>query len=349
MVEKRKTIVILTPGFAKNEQDTTCIPILQQYVSTLSAMRPDLKLHVVAFQYPFTEGHYKWKGIDVYSAGGKGTLYSRLLTWRRVNKELKRIQGESEICIIHSCWLTECTVIGQRFSQKNGIKHIAYAMGQDVLKKNKYLKLLRFSQMQIIAISESVADNFHKLTGSKVNAIIPAGIDNSNINIKSEPRTVDVIGVGALSSLKNYELFIEIITLLKKDFPEIRSVIIGEGKEQQLLNRKIRDERLYDNVKLMGAVPHDEVFSYMNRSKILLHTSSYEGQSTVIMEALATGLSVVCFDVGRMNSDKIKVCATKVEMVNRLKALLSNELDHSPQVLFSMNDTVNEFLKVYRL
>ena len=93
MVEKKKTVIILTPGFAKDEQDTNCIPTLQQYVSTLSEMRPDIKLHVIAFQYPFKEGHYKWKGIDVYSAGGKGSLYSRLATWRRVNKELKRIQA----------------------------------------------------------------------------------------------------------------------------------------------------------------------------------------------------------------------------------------------------------------
>jgi glycosyltransferase involved in cell wall biosynthesis len=349
MVEKKKTVVILTPGFAKDEQDTTCIPTLQQYVSALLVMRPDIKLHVIAFQYPFTEGHYKWKGVDVYSAGGKGVLYSRLLIWRRVNKELKRILCRSEISIIHSCWLTECAFVGQNFAKKNRIKHIAYAMGQDVLRKNKYLELLRFDEMEVITMSESIAGNFHKLTGRKVDAIIPTGIDSSNIDMKNEARTIDIVGVGALSSLKNYELFIEIIALLKKDFPEIRSVIIGEGKEQQLLNRKIRDERLYDNVKLMGAVPHAEVFSYMNRSKILLHTSSYEGQSTVIMEALAMGLTVVCFDIGRMNSDRIKVCATKDEMVMQIKALLSNKLDHSPQVLFSMNDTVKEFVKVYGL
>jgi glycosyltransferase involved in cell wall biosynthesis len=349
MAEKKKNVVLLTPGFPENEKDTTCIPFLQQYVRSFISLYPDIELRVIAFQYPFKKGYYKWNGVSVYCAGGKGALYSRLFVWRNVLKELKRIQKQNDIAVIHSCWLTECALIGQRFARKYNIKHIVYAIGQDVLKSNRYIKLIDFSAMQVVAMSESVARRYHELTGYKVISIIPAGIELEKVTMPNEPRTIDIIGTGALTPLKNYILFTEIISILKKDFPGLKALIIGKGEQELLLKEKIKKEGLKDNIELIGEIPHSEVFSYMNKSMIFLHTSSYEGQSTVIMEALAMGLTIVCFDIGRVHHEKINVCGSKEEMVQKLKTLLSINLDFRPQILLSSEDTVKEFVKVYGL
>jgi glycosyltransferase involved in cell wall biosynthesis len=349
MAEKKKVVVLLTPGFPKNEQDTTCLPFLQLYVRSFINLYPNNELRVIAFQYPFKKGHYKWNGVSVYSAGGKGAFYSRLFVWRNVLKELKHIQKQNDIAVIHSYWLTECALIGQRFAKKYNIRHIAYAIGQDVLKSNKYLSLLNFATIQVVAMSESVAKRYHELTGYNVISIVPAGIELEKVTMPNEPRTIDIIGVGALTPLKNYILFTEIISILKKDFPGLKALIIGKGEQELLLKEKINKELLKDNIYRIGEIPHNEVFSYMNKSKIFLHTSSYEGQSTVIMEALAMGLTVVCFDVGRVHHAKINACGSKEEMVQKLKALLSTNLDFKPQILLSSEDTVKEFVKVYGL
>jgi glycosyltransferase involved in cell wall biosynthesis len=350
MAEKKKAVVILTPGFAKNEQDTTCIPVLQQYVSTFSALRPDIKVYVIAFQYPSNnKGWYKWNGVDIYSAGGKPGLYSRFFTWRSVLKELKGITKQNNIAVIHSYWLTECTFIGQRFARKHNIKHIAYAIGQDVLKSNKYLRLLNFSRMQVVAMSESIVNRYSDLTNRSIAAIIPAGIDIKSISLDTEPRIIDIIGVGALTQLKNYSFFVEIIAELKKDISDIKAVIIGKGEQGQLLQEQIKNADIERNIQLIGEKPHNEIFSYMNRSKIFLHTSSYEGQSTVIMEAISLGLPVVCFDVGRVDNEKIKVCKDKDQMVSNLRQLLSQKIDYGPAIVFTTEDTVREFIKLYNI
>ncbi len=349
MAEKKKAVVILTPGFASDEKDTTCIPVLQQYVSAFFAARPDVKLYVLAFQYPSAKGWYKWNNIDVYSAGGKGSFYFRVFTWMYVLKELKRIAKQNDIGVIHSYWLTECTLIGQRFARKNKIKHIAYAIGQDVLKENKYLRLLNFSQISVVAMSESIANRCSNLTNRKVAAIIPAGIDIKSIPLTTEPRTIDIIGVGALIQLKNYSLFIDIIDNLKKDIPGIKAIIIGKGIQEQMLKEEIGRRDLEENIQLVGEKPHKEIFSFINRSKIFLHTSNYEGQSTVIMEAISLGLPVVCFDVGRVDNEKIKVCKDKDEMVSKLRELLSQKIDYSPAIALTTEDTVREFIKIYEI
>ena len=178
MSERKKTVVILTPGFPENEDDTTCMPFLQDYLSAFTRLYPSVNFKIVSFQYPFRRGHYLWKGISVYSAGGmtkKGL--SRLRIWLKVWRELKRIERENGIYVIHSLWLTECALIGQWFAKKYRIKHVAYAIGQDVLKTNRYLKLLKFNDMTTIAMSESIAEKFTTYTGYKVKGVVEGGVD----------------------------------------------------------------------------------------------------------------------------------------------------------------------------
>ena len=48
-----KRLVILTPGFPKDETDTTCIPFLQDFILELNDQYPSLKIDILAFDYPF--------------------------------------------------------------------------------------------------------------------------------------------------------------------------------------------------------------------------------------------------------------------------------------------------------
>jgi glycosyltransferase involved in cell wall biosynthesis len=347
MHEKKKALVILTPGFPCDEKDTTCIPFLQEFVFAFLRLHPEIELHVIAFQYPYKEGHYKWNGAHVYSAGGKNTRLARLSTWNRVNRQLKKLNKEKDVLSVHSFWLTEAAFIGQKFAKRNKLKHIAWCIGQDALKKNKYLGLLKLDEMNIVATSKQVVDTLYSSTGVKANTIIPAGLDAGKFKIAAVPRTIDLLGVGALSELKNYGLFIDIIAELRKDINGIKAVIIGKGEQEKMLREKIKALGLEKNVEMVNELPHPEVINYMNRSKILLHTSSYEGQSTVILEAMAIGMKVVCFNVGRVNSPNIKVCSDKKGMIGQIRTLLSQSSDYKPEVLQTSDDTVKEFYKLY--
>jgi len=348
MNEKRKALIILTPGFPKDEQDTTCIPFLQDYVKALAYIHPEIKVSVLAFQYPFKKSTYKWNLADIYSAGGGTKYLNRIFVWMRIYNRLKRLHRENTIITVHSFWLTECTLIAQRFCKRTGIKHVAYAVGQDVLKRNKYLPLLDYLSMKVVAMSESIAKKFKEQTGQNLQYIIPSGVNTNIIGSNNNKRDIDIIGIGALTPLKNYNLFIDIINSLKANFPNIKTRIIGKGELENALKDKITAEGLEGNVKLEGELPHKDVFSYLVRSKIFLHTSSYEGQSTVISEALACGLNVICFDVGRIDiKTKINVCTDKSEMIKTIKELLSSNLTYEPALFRTPGDMVKDFMKVY--
>jgi len=64
-------IVFLSPGFAQNEQDTTTIPAIQIYLKVLKQLHPELKITIIAFQFPFTTEKYKWFGCEVIPLNGR--------------------------------------------------------------------------------------------------------------------------------------------------------------------------------------------------------------------------------------------------------------------------------------
>ena len=55
MNDKQKTFVILTPGFAKDEADSTCIPTQQNFVRALKELYPQLNIIILAFDYPYIQ------------------------------------------------------------------------------------------------------------------------------------------------------------------------------------------------------------------------------------------------------------------------------------------------------
>src|ERR1051325_3860053 len=132
-------VVILTPGFPGDEQDTANVPYLQDLVLSYKRYFPSVDVLVVACQYPFREGEYKWNGARVYCAGGKNSKFpGKFFTWRKVWKKLARWNSEKKIDIIHSFWLTECAFLAQRFANAHRVKHVASIMGRDVQASNRY-------------------------------------------------------------------------------------------------------------------------------------------------------------------------------------------------------------------
>src|SRR5690348_5805114 len=105
MSERPSTILFLTPGFPKDENDTTCIPLQQSLLRAFTREYPSQKIIVLSFQYPYQKGEYTWNGISVISMGGrnKGGIY-RLILWNSIRKRLKRINAETHITRIVSFW-----------------------------------------------------------------------------------------------------------------------------------------------------------------------------------------------------------------------------------------------------
>ena len=71
MDDLKEAFIVLTPGFAASEADTTCLPMQQLLVRKFAELYPTMHLIVLSFQYPYQTIEYKWNGIRVLPFNGK--------------------------------------------------------------------------------------------------------------------------------------------------------------------------------------------------------------------------------------------------------------------------------------
>ncbi len=348
-MRKTKHIVILTPGFPKDENDSVCIPPLQDFLLHFKKTFPEIEFTVIAFQYPFDKSFYKWHDISVLSLRGKNLKLDKIFVWDGALTMAKFLAERNKLNIVHSLWFGECALIGNRIAQKYKVKHICTLMGRDVSANNIYLKLLSKRKIEIVALSENQSRLFKEITGHDVDKKIFWGVPSQKNNSNSV-REIDLLGVGSLIPFKNYELLIKTVSLLKKDFPKIRCKLIGSGRQLSKLKKLSKEFNLDDNIEFLGEQKRENVFEYMKRSKILFHPSKFEGSGMVFAEALANGLNIVSFNVGyAQEHPKWKIANSVEEMVSNTRKLLSSDLNHDPHNLFPIEKTVNDYAKLYGL
>lgn len=344
MKAKNRHILILTPGYPKDEGDTSCIPALQLFVRNL-AKTDSVKVSVISVHYPFVRSNYSWYNCEVSSLGIPNKKRNRLLSFYKQWKALKNIHRNHPIDCIHSFWLGECTLIGYYFSKVNNIAHLATFMGQDAKKGNRFAPFLPLKKMKLISLS-----SFHQREISanyRITAeIIPWGVDDTYI-IKAEEKVIDIIGIGSLIELKNYSEFIQTIHLLKRSKPTIRVVLIGDGPLKEILMHQIKMLQLEDNIELKGNITYHETQQYLAKSRVLLHPSEFESFGMVFAEAIAHKTSVVSRKVGFFANDKHWSIGNNPQQFAEYCLQLLDSKDNWTIPYPNIENTLSSYLKIY--
>ena len=150
---------------------------------------------------------------------------------------------------------------------------------------------------KMIAVSERTKKDLERIGVGvrKEIRIIPNGTDFGKIGrIKASDEESDVIFAGRLIKEKNVDVLIKTVNLVKKEIPDVKCVIIGDGPEKKELEKLAYDLGLENNLEFTGFLDdYDEVISYMKSSKVFVLPSTREGFGIVALEANACGLPVV--------------------------------------------------------
>jgi glycosyltransferase involved in cell wall biosynthesis len=351
-MNNEKIFVILTPGFPSSEDDSTCLPMQQNLVRKLKQTRPDLKIIVLSFQYPYHKNPYTWHDLPVIPFNGrnKGGL-SRLLLRNQINSALKKINSKREIVGLLSFWYNECAWVGKKFADAHNLKHWCWVLGQDARKQNTYPRRLKPHDGELIALSDFVREEFEKNHGVTPRYTVPAAIDPLEFDKYEGPKDIAIVAAGSLIPLKQYEVFVEIIKAIQKTLPKINVVLIGDGPERGRLQSMITSLELTDNLLVTGELSHKQLLGYMQRAKLFLHPSSYEGFGVVCLEALYGGAQVISFCKPMKNEiPRWRTVKTKDEMVEKAFNILLDNNSKSERVLpYSIDDQAKSILEIFVL
>lgn len=350
MRNKIKTLVILTPGFPEHEGDSTCIPPQQVFVKALKETNPALNIIVLTFQYPFFSRTYQWHGIKVISFGSaKNRRPYRWWALLRIWATLQQLHKDYQLIGLLSFWLDKCAFMGNAFSRKYQLPHYCWLLGQDAKAGNKYFRRIKPAGKSLVAISDFIARELNRNYGVLPHHIIPVGVNTAMFDAAARDRDIDILGAGSLIPLKQYAVFLTLVKQIRQYFPAIKTVICGDGPEMGQLQSMVRTLDIADHVSLIGRQPHAEVLSLMQRSKILLHPSNYEGFSTVCLEALYAGANVISF-IRPMDKAIANwhIASSEEEMLRLLKDLLAHPASTYERVLpYSVQDNARAIARLF--
>lgn len=349
-MKSNKQILIFTPGFPVDEQDFACIPPLQNYVREL-ARQPGVKVTVLSLHYPFEARRYHWNGIEVIAMGGANRKYpARVMLWRKAFKVMKQLHREKQFDLIHSFWMHECAMLGNRFARKYKLSQVITLMGQDMKPPNRFVRFVNQQSAKLVSLSDFQPQR-EEVGIRTPDAIIPFGITDQERNwVVKEEKFIDILGVGSFIPLKGYDRFLRIISKLKEKYPAIKAEIIGDGVERATLQKLISELGLIENVVMPGHLSRKEVFKKMAQSRVFLHTSEYETQGYVFNEALLSGLPIVSTKVGiAQEADYWKVGSSDTELTEAVNYFLNQSVAVPPVANLEMKETVERYLELYDL
>ena len=170
--------------------------------------------------------------------------------------------------------------------------------------KIRIIKKYSKKDVNFIAISKDTFDFVTKTTSDK----FPKHLLHNAIDIKrflcnnGEREKLRLVIIGSLVEKKGQELAIIVVKILHDRGLKVKLDILGDGPDFYKLQSKIDDFQLSEFIKLHGNVDYPE--NYLCRSTLYLHTAIYEPFGLVLIEAMASGLPIVCTDA-RGNRDLI--------------------------------------------
>jgi glycosyltransferase involved in cell wall biosynthesis len=111
------------------------------------------------------------------------------------------------------------------------------------------------------------------------------------------PSGLQLLGaVGRLDPVKNLTLMIDAFARVARLHHDVRLVLIGDGPERARLEQHAGETGVGDRIQFLG-MRHD-ARTLMPAFDVLLNTSTTEGQSVTILEAMAAGVPVIATSVG---------------------------------------------------
>ena len=237
-------------------------------------------------------------------------------------KQIKEMVNKNGYDIVHchTPIAAMCTRIACRKARKNGTKVIYTAHGFHFYKGAPFKNWLIFYSIEkicsyftdvLITINkEDYALAQKKFKAKKIEYVPGVGIDldkfcSANVDKLEKRKELGIpddakllLSVGELNKNKNHETVIRAIADLKN----VYYIIAGEGGLKEYLQGVIKECDAENRIALLGY--RNDIKELCEAADVFVFPSFREGLSVSVMEAMASGLPVVCSKI-RGNTDLI--------------------------------------------
>ena len=245
---------------------------------------------------------------------------------------IKTFINDNNYDIIHS--MNSCVYFGNIVAKKYNIKHIWHFREYNVeYASNALLKKNIKSSDLIIFISNAVYKKFSNIVDNNKYKILYDGINiTPYLNAKKckNKKHYNLLIAGTLNSNKGQIIAIKAVEeLISNGIDNITLYIAGEGEDEIVLKKYVKENNLSNNVIFLGY--KNDLENFRKKIDIYLMCSLMEGWGYVTVESLLSKNLVIASDVG----------GTLEIIKNNVNGFLfesANYLDLSNKIRYAINN-----------
>lgn len=160
------------------------------------------------------------------------------------------------------------------------------------------------------------------------------GIDESRIArsagagdmVQPQKAGAQFLFVGRLLYWKGLHLVLRALARVRQDVPNIRLRVIGEGNDADWFKKTAKRAKVSDLVEWIPQKPQSEIWQEYRRSIGFVFPSLHDSGGMAVLEALATGLPVICLNLGGPGAVVDSSCGFCVNAIEASESQVINQL-----------------------
>lgn len=239
---------------------------------------------------------YRWKWLLIPSF-----ILGQYLAIRKILKDRK-------IDVIHAHWLIPQGWIACILAQAYKIPFLVTSHGGDLFglqgkTLTKVKKRVAEQATAMTVVSQAMDEYLAQVSiKPKILQVIPMGVDLKNRftpNLLVRRNTHELLFVGRLVPKKGLNYLLDALSILVGEHPELHLNIVGFGPKETSLKDQVKQLKLENNVKFLGALAQDKLPEMYQRATLFVapfvraDNGDQEGLPVALMEAIGTGCPAI--------------------------------------------------------
>ena len=236
--------------------------------------------------YPINDGVKVWFAEDEV----KSTSILKKIVWLR--KYIKSEQPDVVIAFMLEVFcVTLASLIGVNVPVISSERIDPHFFG----KAKGFLRWVLLRRTAHLVVQTQRIKEFYSSKLQAHTTIIKNPVTEKVFDLKPVAKENRIIAVGRLAYQKNYPMMFRAFAHIHQDFPDYQLYVYGDGPQKDEIRESIHQLAMDDFIILAGKSDH--IIDEMNRSRLFVMSSDYEGMSNALLEAICVGLPALSTDV----------------------------------------------------
>jgi glycosyltransferase involved in cell wall biosynthesis len=175
-----------------------------------------------------------------------------------------------------------------------------FTVGKSVLKKaDRIITVSKETKKYVLRLGADKTKTSVMYNGVDINTFKPANKTENRKQLGLPVNRKIVFSVRRLVYKNGLDTLIESVPLVAKKYPDVLFVVAGKGPNRKLIEDRIQELQIQNNITLAGFVPDELLPTYYGAADMfVLPSASGEGLPLVLLEAMSCGLPVIATTVG---------------------------------------------------